>query len=265
MAEIAIANRDEKMRTVLRMLKRVHMLVIMAFLAGRMGAAQQPGKAIALSQIPSQYKPYAIAVGQRLQKPGKERITATGSLTYGSSSHQALPVEIVWQYPLTIRLNQSGYVLTFDEIGSRRQIPEVRQLAETVQILLEDSVEGFIAIRKSIGTSRHLGSGYRLTGAAPADSCIDIVQATYPDVFRGGQAISKTYWFDSRTKLLGLVAYSSSSGAPVSVVIDDWREVQGEKLPFLIERWENNELTMRLTLNSATVSAGMDDGSFGGN
>ena len=75
----------------------------------------------------------------------------------------------------------------------------------------------------------------------------------------------KTYWFNSETKLLGMVGYLSASGDQVDVIIDDWRDVDGEKVPFLIERWENSKLMMRLTLSSATVTAASDDGTFGGN
>ena len=94
---------------------------------------------------------------------------------------------------------------------------------------------------------------------------IDIVQTTYADVFRDGKPVVKTYWFDSETKLLGFVGYLSASGEQVDVIMDDWRDVDGEKVPFLIERWVNGKLMMRLTLMSATVTAATDDGMFGGN
>ena len=84
-------------------------------------------------------------------------------------------------------------------------------------------------------------------------------------LFAKRQPILKSYWFDSSTKLLGVVAYTSSSGVAIHVVISDWRDVSGEQIPFRIERWEDNKLTIRLILDSAAVTAGASDGMFGGN
>jgi len=61
------------------------------------------------------------------------------------------------------------------------------------------------------------------------------------------------------------VAYTAPSEVSTHIVIEDWREVEGEKIPFRIERWDNNKLTMRLSLNSAAVSAASEDGIGGGN
>ena len=62
---------------------------------------------VSFNRTPSQYKAYAVALGQRLLKAGKERITATGSLAYSENLENPLPVEIIWQYPLKVRLTQT--------------------------------------------------------------------------------------------------------------------------------------------------------------
>jgi hypothetical protein len=220
---------------------------------------------VSFNKTPSQYKPYAAALGQRLLQPGKERITAEGYLAYAENLDNLEPVEILSQYPLKVRLTSEDSSQSFDLANASTKAPGNRRLAETIEVLLEDSVEGLLSLRATIGMTRHLGSGFKLPNAGEKSPGIDIVQTTYPDLFRDGQPVTKTYWFDSRTKLLGLVGYQSASGDQVDIVIDDWRDIDGEKVPFLIERRENGKLIMRLTLSSAAVTAGSEDGAFGGN
>jgi len=198
-------------------------------------------------------------------KSGRERVTATGYLGYAENLDKPVEVGIVWQYPLKVRLTERDSSQAFDLASASVKAPANGRLADTIEVLLEDTTEGLLSLRSMSGLTRNLGSGYKLAGEGEKGPGIDIVQTTYADALRDGQAVSKTYWFNSRTKLLGLVAYQSASGDQVDVVIDDWREVDGEKIPFLIERWENGKVTMRLTLMSATVTAAIEDGTFGGN
>jgi hypothetical protein len=221
---------------------------------------------VLLSQTPSELKPYAIALGQRLQRPGKEKIAVEGAITYFSEDPpRTEPVRITWQFPLKIRLDQNGSRLAFDGNNPVKAMSAARNTADTIQTLLEDSVEGFFALQKDRISRLYLGSGFKMEGAKESDSGMDVVLMTFPDNFRGKEPILKSYWFDSGTKLLGVVAYTSSSGAVTHIVIDDWRDVAGEKFPFCIERWEDNKLKMRLTLDSAAFTTVSNDGSFGEN
>ncbi len=236
------------------------------FLMPCMVQAQEPdAMRISFNKTPSQYKAYAAALGQRLRQSGRERITATGQLAYAEAPDKPFRVGIVWQYPLKLMLTDSESSQTFDLASASVKAPADRLLAGTVEALLEDSAEGLLSLLPSAAMTRHLGSGYTLPDARGKGRGIDIVQATFATALRGGQPVAKTYWFDSTTGLLGLVEYESASGDAVDVVVDDWREVDGEKIPFLIERWENGKLVMRLTLLSAAVTAGIADGTFGGN
>ena len=227
----------------------------------------QPGiSSQRLGWIPFRFETYAHAVGQRLKGPGKERISATGTLERFSGNDSATgPVRIVWEYPLKIRLDRGGKVLVVNRKIPRTAASIDQTAIDTVQTLLEDSVEGLLAIGNDIGVTRNMGSGYRLVNAAPDNPSMDIVHMAYADLFHGGQMVEKAYWFNSQTKLLGVVSYKSPSGTRVHVVVDDWRDIEGDKVPFLIERYEDNRLILRVTLNSATVTAGVEDGAFGGN
>jgi hypothetical protein len=229
--------------------------------------AGSPDKTVsAFRKMPLGLKPYAIALGQRLQKPGKERIMALGNILRPGDARQPTDfVRITWQYPLKIRLDKSKNSLAFDRNNPAQAVPGDQETADTIQMLLEDSMEGLFAMQKDLASVVYLGSGFTLEGADDSDPGMDIVMISYPDIFRRKHPILKSYWFDSRTKLLGVVAYTTPSGVLTHIVINDWREVEGEMIPFRIERWENDKLAMRLSLDSAEVSAGANDITLGGN
>jgi hypothetical protein len=257
-----------------RILHKRHLwadLVCMVSLALMVSSAQSiaglPEKAPAsFRRMPSGLKPYVIALGQRLQKPGKERIIAVGTLSHpGDARQRSEAVRITWQYPLKIRLDKGKNSLTFDRNNPAQATPGDQETVDTIQMLLEDSMEGLFAMQKDRISRLYLGSGFTLEDASASDPGMDIVMISYPDIFRRKQPILKSYWFDSRTKLLGVVAYTSSSGILTHIVINDWREVEGEKIPFRIERWENSKLAMRLNLESVTVLAGANESNLGGN
>jgi hypothetical protein len=217
----------------------------------------------AFSGIPSRFKLYAHVVGQRLRKPGKERVVGVGTLVrYESDASEKEPVEVTWEFPLKLRLQYGEQKVVFDRNDPAKVIPPKQKDADATQILLEDSLDGFLSIARGGGVTRNLGSGYRMHNADSKDSCIDIIHLIYPDIFHDGKLISKAYWFNCQTKLLGVVTYATPSGSKVDVIISDWRDIQGEKWPFVIERYENGKLTMKLTLDSVTVGKAVDDGIF---
>jgi hypothetical protein len=229
-------------------------------------AVQAEASLAALNKIPFQYKRYAVIAGQRFSRPGKERITARGTLTYFDGERELNePIEIVRQSRLKIRLDQGGRVSIFDRDNRRPVLSGTQKATDVLQVLLEDSTEGFIDLMQTTAAIRHLGNGFRLEGAVESYPGMDVILMSYPDVFQNNTPIQKAYWFNSHTKLLGVVSYSSGRGIGIHIVIDDYRDIDGEKLPFRIERWEDGKLVMRLTLNETVLTAGTEDGLFGGN
>jgi len=240
------------------------MLIVALFLPSGVMAQQTDTVGIFYNLIPSQYKPYAVALGQRLRKSGKERITAKGYLAYSDNLDEPQPVEIIWQYPLKVLLTQGDFSQAYDMTTASFKAPADPMLADTVEVLLGDSAEGLLSMCSTTGRTRYIGSGFVLPRTDIKGSGIDIVQMTIDDAFQDGRTVVKSYWFNSVTKLLGFVGYQTASGNQVDVIIDDWQDVGGEKVPFLIERWENGKLVLRFTLASATVAAAANDGTFGG-
>jgi hypothetical protein len=220
----------------------------------------------ALKDTASTLKPYAAALGHRLQKPGKYKIAAAGTLTcQDNAAPQPASIRITWQYPMKIKLEQAGDSLAFDRRNPAPSVMANRAVANVVQVLLEDSVEGIFALLQGGAARRYIGSGFRLEGSKESDPGVDVLLLSYPDIFQRKKVIQKAYWFDSHTKLLGVVGYTSPSGLATHVLIEDWRDIGGEKIPFRIERWENNKRVLQLNLESAVVLDDAEDGTLGGN
>ena len=240
--------------------------VYTALLASTSWADQPNGGKVSLTTVPAAYKAFAVAAGQRLQNPGKERITGAGTLlSIVNGQSQTLPVQIVWQIPLKIRIDGAGPTVIFDQTKTSPQALATQDISDMVEALLDDSVEGLLSINGQGGASRLLGTGFRDKAASKTAPSYDVVHLVYPDPLKKGKTIGKAYWFDSRTKLLSRVTYVSNSGSAVEVDVGNWQNIQGENIPFLVERRENNILTMRLTLSSALVSPAAVDATFGVN
>lgn len=223
------------------------------------------GRYFPLTRVSSVIRPFVIASGDRLQKPGAERLTANGSIQYNpSGATQATPVQITWQLPLQIRLDRGSSTVIYDGKNGAQRIPAGAQDADTIETLVEDSLEGFLRIQATGGSTRFLGEGFRDDSVKASATFFDIVQVLYPATFRGGQQSSKAFYFDSKTKLLARIEYEPRPGNRVQVNLSDWRNIQGTKLPFLVERRENNIVTMKLALSVAQTAQGTDDLPFTG-
>lgn len=228
------------------------------------GWADQP--TISLAAIPSSCKSFAVAVGQRLQKPGKERTTAAGSLTLVNGAvQQTSAVQIIWQYPQKIRIEGAGPTIVFDASKGVAGRPATQSMSDLLDVLVNDTVDGMIALSNQGGAVRFLGGGYKEKGAPASAPAYDLVQVRFADGLRTAVTTSKAYWYTAATKLLARVTYLSDAGAPVQVTVGSWQTVQGEMFPFLVERRENGVLTLRLTLANVASSAAVQDGAFGGN
>jgi len=228
------------------------------------GRAQGPQQGyLRLSGVPSGAQRFLLAAGTRLRRPGKERITAVGSLSRNQDA--ASPVEITWEFPQKIRIDAGQEPLIFDRGDPSQAIPPTREAADAVETLLEDSLEGFFAAQPG-GSIRFLGAGFRARTGAPQEPSFEIVEVWSQSRFRNGaQPTVKQYWFDSRTKLLSRVIYRIAAVAGsdlVEVLWSDWRDVDGQKVAFQVERKEAGQATLRLALTSALVSPKADDGRF---
>jgi hypothetical protein len=184
-----------------------------------------------------------------------------GSLTRNQG--QPSPVQVTWEFPQKIRIDEGRNPVVFDRGNPAQPFPLDPQSADTVETLLEDSVEGFFANLRE-GSARFLGSGFRFPGAGQDAPSYDIVEVWSRSRIRGGEARTvKRYWFDRQHQSLSRVVYRPGAGrALVEVFWSDWRDVQGERIPFAIERKEGGSTTLLVRISSAVVSPRAADGLF---
>ena len=213
--------------------------------------------------IASQLHAAFDALGDRLQRPGKERIAATGMLLHVDDA-QPTPFLLVWELPGRLRLEQqvgsATRVLIFDGqsvTSSDSKLSEGDQ--ETLELMIYDSVEHFfVGQATGVGATRFLGRRFRRDGDT-SNTPYDLVEITEAIGLAGkaGEQ-TRTYYFNSDTHLLERVSHpdhSSGSEIPVDVLLSDWRVVGGQQISHRIERRENNKVTLTVALSSVAVLA----------
>lgn len=251
----------------LHTLRKISILAIWILAVHLPALAQAPQAErtyLRLSAVPSRAQRFLLATGTRLRRPGKERIVSAGTLV--SNSAAPSPIEITWELPQKIRIDQGRGTVIFDRANPAQPIPPERAAADLIETFLEDSLEGFFA-RENGRSVRFLGKGFHAKTDGPDGPSYEIVELWIESRFRNGaEPTIKQYWFDSRTKLLSRVVYrvGGSSTGFVEVFWSDWRDVNGEKLAFQVERKEAGQTTLQLTVESALVSQMADDGRFSG-
>jgi len=205
------------------------------------------------------------ALGNRLEQPGKERLMLMGTLRSGADARE---VAATLEFPDRLRLSFGGpqnRVLTFDGQQTKTVATDDLDLIET---LAYDSAEHFFAAQMQGNAMRFLGSRFRTDDGSNPD-----YNGPYFDVYKiaeqikasGEERAAKLYYFNSDTLLLERVTYTvNRDGVETSVEtrLSDWRATDGQQVPRRIERFENGKKVFVLTIWSAALSRGADDGMF---
>ena len=212
------------------------------------------------------------ALGDRLEKPGKERLTIIGELRLSTDS-QARAIAATLEFPDKLRLNiQNGpqnRLLTFNEQETKAaQTPVTSDEFDLIESLSYDSADHFFSAQMQGNAMRFLGSRFRADDGSSPD-----YSGPYFDIFKiadqikvsGQERAAKLYYFNSDTLLLERVTYvSNRNGSEINVEtkISDWRGEDGQKVARRIERLENGQSVFVLNLQSAQFSRRADDRIF---
>jgi hypothetical protein len=244
-------------QTSLTLLIRGFALIFCIGVFHQLGRTQAPSNStdyIIHTQLPSSAQSFLLASGQRFRKPGREIIAATAALS--RDDKPPTPIQIVWEFPGKIRIDGSRGTTTFDRNSQNQSTPVDRDVQVELETLLEDSLEGFLANLRS-GSSRFVGAGYRVKGTPLNGPVYDIYQVWSRSKARGSQTSEvKHYWFNSRTKLLSRVLYklpSLGGNELVEVIVSDWRVVNGESIPFSVERREGGRSAIKVQLATVNI------------
>ena len=208
------------------------------------------------------------AMGDRLEKPGRERLNLTGTLSRANDP-QTQEVVAVFEFPERLRLTmQKGTqtrIISFD--GEHAKADPVDE--DLIETLVYGSAEHFFDTQMQGMATRLLGSRFLLHRGSTAD-----YNSPYYDVYKVTEQVKiandereqlRLYYFNSDTLLLERVVYEidrNGSTVRVEEKLSDWTREQGQQVARRIERFENGESVFVLTVRTAQLSARADDGVF---
>ena len=211
------------------------------------------------------------ALGDRLEKPGKERLSVTGTLSRANDSKTEIVA--VFEFPdrlrLTMQKGNQSRVITFDGEQTKAGNPLDTEEQDLIETLMYGSAEHFFNTQMQGMATRFLGSRFRLDdGSSPN------YDGPYYDVYKVSEQIRtsaeqrerlKLYYFNSETLLLERVSYEiyrNGSAIKVEERLRGWTKEQGQHVARRIERLENGESVFVLTVSTAGLSRRVDDGLF---
>jgi hypothetical protein len=214
---------------------------------------------------------YASEVlGDRLEKPGKERLVLTGVLRRASKKNENRQTRLILEFPDRLRLEEQDGVTVYDngDFSSSRGVLEKNERDE-VESLLFDFVDHFFAAQMQGFATRFLGSRFRLDdGKDPQYNgpFYDIYQVTDRiTIEENVREQPKLYFFNSNTFLLERVRYQVERDGvtvKVEVLISGWQTVGGQQIPNNITRTEDGEPVLSLSIASAAVGIKQNDRAF---
>jgi hypothetical protein len=199
------------------------------------------------------------AMGDRLETPGRERLTVTGTLTRANDS-QTEEVIAVSEFPerlrLTIQRGNQTRVITFNgEADSSLEVSE----QDLIETLVYGTAEHFFNTQMQGVATRLLGSRFLLHRGSTAD-----YNGPSYDVYKvaeQGERV-KLYYFNPDTLLLERVTYEiTRNGSTVKVEerLRDWTKEDGQQVARRIERLENGALVFVFTVRTARFTPHAED------
>jgi hypothetical protein len=207
-------------------------------------------------------------MGDRLEKPGKERLVMTGTFTRAGETAPT-SFTMVREFPDRLRLEMQNRGQRRVSVYNRRAAEHSnrpRREAEEIEMLVFDTAERFFTAHAEGAAMRHLGDRFRLDEDSSDNQSYNLYEVT-DDVDTGARSRQQTkiYALDSDTLLLARVSYEierDGQTVRVEVRLDNWQRVQGQMVPWRVERRENDVVVFSLDLTSVAVGSRQDDGTF---
>jgi hypothetical protein len=205
-------------------------------------------------------------LGDRLEKPGKERLILTGTLS--RKQDEKLNARLILEYPDKVRLEEPDGVTVFDgkELKSSKKDLSKKDEDE-IESLLSDSAEHFFAGQTGGLATRFLGSRFRTDdGTTPG------YRGPFYDLYQVHDRLTlkktvshqpKLYYLNSDSLLVERVRYESAdTRTKVEVQLTGWQKVGDQFVPGRITRLEDGATGLSLTVTAATVGPKLADGVF---
>lgn len=260
----------------------IAMIAITLFSAGAEPPAQRPvtqaTKRVKRPLLWPQFQKTLLALGDRFEVPGKERLILSGTIRRISANSGVVPMRMIVEMPDRFRLEeQIGNQLrltTFDgetREGAKRFDGEIQgeQEEDELESLIFDGVEHLFAgqmaglAKREIGQFLQPGQTTSATYTGPYYNVYEVMdRITHTSTARIQR---KLYYFNVNTSLPEIIRYQverSRGLLRVEVRLDDWQSVGGQTIPGTFVRSENDTEVLRLSLTGAVIQAATDDGIF---
>jgi hypothetical protein len=209
--------------------------------------------------MPSVVHSQVAALGERVYRPGKEKITLVGRYVDAAGNR---PAEITYQVPGLVRLDgfkANAGSIAFDGERSYRSTAAVDDAF--LETFIMDTAEGMLAATKRGAGLRLLGRQFQPNPKKFPNYVgprYDIYEVAAPIRSRQDQLVRlKRFYFDSKTGLLLRTRYHDRTAAPpviVEIRFSGWRTVDGSAYPGRIDRFENDQPIFSFVV--ANISAG---------
>lgn len=247
----------------------------------RLPSAQNPAASISVKLVEyvrrglldSQLTWKLSAFGDRLEKPGKERLAVVGTLARPLDSRSE-NFSAVLEFPDRLKLMfQNGIqsrVITFNgEEAKAAGKPLDRDETDLIETLVHDTAEHFFSTQMQGEATRFLGSRFRLDDGSDPNyrgPYYDIYQVT-DDVKAAAdlRVRAKRYYFNSDSLLLERVRYQITRGGAtveVETLLGGWQKEQRQQIARRIERRENGRTVAVIILRDVSTGPRANDGSF---
>lgn len=221
--------------------------------------------------VPITLRNALVALGDRLEQPGKERFTVAGTYTDNKGSQGA---KITWELPGKVRIDLTGafsHSVLSDGATTATNTGAVSPSDDDlIESLGDDRAETLLY--GAVGANfpwRFLGASFRTDDGTTKNYTgpfYDIHQTAAAARVRSDQAPrSKFFCFDSGTSLLAETRYEiERNGTQVNVatVYTGWSSASGQAVPGQIIRRENGAEVFRIQVSSGQVSSAANDGVF---
>lgn len=198
--------------------------------------------------------------GSRFRQQGQERWTATVRVqdSKGATLKSAVGAVLEWPGKLAIDAGSGKFVFA-PGVTKKSGLDEMSMLV--AEVLLEDTLDGFLAQHFSGSSVRIAGTGYPDPNRKGATHSVVTLRSP-SRTKEGAQIRAKQYWFDVATNQLVRVIHPE---AGVEVRLGDYSTFNGNEFPKTITLLERGSPKYVFTVAIGLVSQKVNDGMFEGN
>jgi hypothetical protein len=218
--------------------------------------------------LPSRLHTALRALGDRLERQGKERLVMAGILRHQNGTPDT-PFNLILELPgrarLTLQHGASSRILVFniENVQSPDNL-ENQSDRDMIETLVFDGAEHFLLGQlEGAMATRFLGERFHLDHGTES-LFYDVFEVVEQIRFKqGARQQKKIYCFNAGSHLLERIIYQGQSdNLAREVRLGDWQELAGQRIPCRIERWEGKATLWQFFIQTIAIGPRLNDGAF---